>query len=228
MAKFTFREGTMDFAIFCMVYFNNEYQLPPRFEPSDIVIDVGAHIGSFAFATLIRGAGQVMSIETHPENYELARSHLFEYMKTSRLDLRHGAVWRSDGNEDILSLSNFPLIENTLINTGGAEVEINQRTSSLTKIPLDDLIANHHIRLLKIDCEGSEFPILLTSQRLSQVCEIVGEFHEHQHYTIEQLLSHLKEQGFTTEFKRHARYEDGQWIPLSLGYFRAIASNYKV
>jgi hypothetical protein len=34
------------------------------------------------------------------------------------------------------------------------------------------------VRLLKIDVEGAEFPILMTSQELGRVEEIVGELHE--------------------------------------------------
>jgi hypothetical protein len=34
------------------------------------------------------------------------------------------------------------------------------------------------VRLLKIDAEGAEYPILLTSTRLSQVDTIIGEYHE--------------------------------------------------
>ena len=32
--------------------------------------------------------------------------------------------------------------------------------------------------MLKIDCEGAEFPILLTSRRLGDIDRIVGEYHE--------------------------------------------------
>jgi hypothetical protein len=52
------------------------------------------------------------------------------------------------------------------------------------KFALDHLILNEthggrtRVRLLKLDCEGSEWPILLTSSRLDLVDEIVGEFHE--------------------------------------------------
>jgi len=35
----------------------------------------------------------------------------------------------------------------------------------------------NRVRLLKIDCEGSEFPILYTSKMLEYVDEIVGELH---------------------------------------------------
>ena len=41
-----FRPGTMDRAIFTAVFTENEYRLPPRFAPTDVIVDVGGHIGS--------------------------------------------------------------------------------------------------------------------------------------------------------------------------------------
>lgn len=219
--QFTFRPDTLDFAIFCMVYFNNEYQLPTRFEPSDILIDVGAHIGSFAFASLVRGAGKIICAEAHPENAQLARQHLAEYITLGQVELHHVAVWRSDKQEN-LRISDFPLHDNTLINTGGASIQPAQNQNAIHTISLDDLIGAQQIHLLKLDCEGSEFPILLTSRKLAQVAEMVGEYHEHDHYTITDLIEHLQSQGFTTEHKQHQQYLDGEWLPLPRGYFRAI------
>lgn len=220
-----------------MVYFNNEYQLPPRFEADDIIIDVGAHIGSFAFASLVRGANQVISIEAHPDNFHRAQQHLTEYIEDGKLNLQWGAVWRSDDHEDMLYYGDFPMIADGLSNTGNVEVHINHKGQPTPALALDNIIAHHRIRLLKLDCEGSEFPILLTSNRLYEVDEIVGEFHEfggkfdqytpnfqlpnYDHYTIDILLAHLQSQGFTTEYHRHEQYDNGDWIPIRMGYFRA-------
>jgi FkbM family methyltransferase len=220
-----------------MVYFNNEYQLPQRFEADDIIIDVGAHIGSFAFASLVRGATHVISIEAHPDNFHRAQQHLADYIGDGRLNLQWGAVWRSDDHHNSLYYGDIPMIADGLSNTGNVEVHIHHKGQSTPALALDNLIAHHRIRLLKLDCEGSEFPILLTSKRLRQVDEIVGEFHEfggefdqcasnfqlpnYDSYTIDLLLAHLQSQGFTTEYRRHERYADGDWIPLRLGYFRA-------
>lgn len=50
-------------------------------------------------------------------------------------------------------------------------------------IPLDEIIlavtdgGRKRVRLMKIDCEGSEFPILLTSRKLHLIDQIVGGFH---------------------------------------------------
>jgi hypothetical protein len=51
-------------------------------------------------------------------------------------------------------------------------------------MPFDQLIDEvtaagvRRIKLLKIDCEASEFPILLTSRKLCLIDAICGEFHE--------------------------------------------------
>ena len=39
------------------------------------------------------------------------------------------------------------------------------------------VFVNETVDILKIDCEGSEFPVLLTSQKLKQVRFITGEYH---------------------------------------------------
>jgi hypothetical protein len=48
-----------------------------------------------------------------------------------------------------------------------------------TCVSLDAILERFgRVKLLKLDCEGSEFPILLTSQRLDRVERVVGEIHE--------------------------------------------------
>ena len=94
-----------------------------------------------------------------------------------------------------------------------------------------DLATNHgekQVRLLKLDCEGAEWPILLTSQRLHLIDEICGEFHEIggqfleinenrlleqpvfslgncRKFTIDALVKHLEDAGFTVSYRRHKR-----------------------
>ena len=72
----TFRNGTLDQAIFNGVVVLNEYRLPERFAPGDIVIDVGAHIGSFAEAVVSRGCRNVSCIEPDRSNFEIAAANL--------------------------------------------------------------------------------------------------------------------------------------------------------
>jgi hypothetical protein len=74
---------------------------------------------------------------------------------------------------------------------------------------------------LKLDCEGAEFPILLTSQLLHLVESICGEFHEiggahastlsipdhfclegYSKFTISELGSYLRRQGYRVTWRR--------------------------
>jgi hypothetical protein len=71
------------------------------------------------------------------------------------------------------------------INTGGGNVIWDNGVHlQVPAVKFDDVVMSctHNgadlIRLLKIDAETSEFPILLTSTKLAYVCEIVGEYHE--------------------------------------------------
>ena len=184
-----FRSGTLDHGIFNHVVLFNEYQLPDRFAPDDIVIDVGAHIGSFAEAVLLRGCRNVTCIEPDGSNFELAAVNLKPHIDNGYLQLVRGAAWRSDGNTDQLYFDghhafpdSFPGLGG-VINTGGGSV-IWGGHEPVAKIAFDEIVdrvtenGKNRVRLLKLDCEGSEWPVLLTSQRLGLIDEICGEFHE--------------------------------------------------
>src|SRR5262245_62963704 len=53
---FHFRPGTMDRSIYHEVVVENAYRLPPTFRHTDVIVDVGCHIGSFGAACLVRGS----------------------------------------------------------------------------------------------------------------------------------------------------------------------------
>src|ERR1700712_2391240 len=102
-----FRNGTLDQAIFNGVVGRNEYRLPDRFAPGDIVIDVGAHIGSFAQAVLARGCQNVTGIEADGTNFEIAAEYLRPHIENGHLQFVRGAAWRSDRNTDELRFDGY-------------------------------------------------------------------------------------------------------------------------
>ena len=103
----TFRSGTLDRMIFNGVVSFNEYELPARFAPGDIVIDVGAHIGSFAYAVALRGGEHVYSIEPDRDNCTCAAENLRPYIDKGHVRLMRSAVWRSDPNDDQLRFDGY-------------------------------------------------------------------------------------------------------------------------
>jgi FkbM family methyltransferase len=261
--EWTFRSGTVDRMIFNGVVGHNEYQLPDHFSPSDVVIDVGAHIGSFAYAAIDRGCRHVYSFEPDRDNCRSAQTHLREYLDAGWVRLSQTAVWRSDDNDDQLRFDGYQMFPASfagmegILNTGNGSV-LWGAGDAVAKIALDDAIdeiiangaangtggvgGNGRIRLLKLDCEGAEWPILLTSRRLHLVDEIAGEFHELggpyleigedrpaaplvfqservSAFTIEELARVLTEEGFAVTHRRHRR-PDGALE--GLGMFFAV------
>jgi len=167
----------------------NEYRLPERFAASDIVIDVGAHIGAFAYAVVQRGSEHIYSIEPDATNCAIAAEHLRPYIEKGYVRLMQRAVWRSDPNDDELRFDGYHPFPKSfkgmegILNTGDGSV-IWGVGEPVAKVAFDDLVdmltnrGERRVRLLKLDCEGAEWPIVLTSRRLELIDEIVGEFHE--------------------------------------------------
>jgi FkbM family methyltransferase len=234
-----FRPGTLDRMIFNGVVVHNEYRLPGGFAPDDIVVDIGAHIGSFAYAVVFRGAEHVWSIEPDRANCAFAAENLRTYIDKGFVQLMQRAVWRSDRNDDELRFDgyqvfpqSFPGLEG-VVNTGGGSVMWGVG-EPVTKVAFDDVVdlvtnrGERRVRLLKLDCEGAEWPILLTSRRLHLIDEIVGEFHEiggsfleigedrlskahvfHSDrvggFTIDEFVRFLSDAGFCVTYRRHLR-----------------------
>jgi FkbM family methyltransferase len=250
--EWTFRPGTLDRMIFGGVVALDEYRLPERFEPDDVVVDVGAHIGSFAYAVVLRGGKHVWSIEPDRTNFAFAAEHLRPYVDQGHVRLLQAAVWRSDPNDDELRFDgyhafpqSYPGMEG-ILNTGNGSV-VWGLGEPVAKIAFDDVVdlatnrGERRVRLLKLDCEGAEWPIVLTSRRLHLIDEIVGEFHEIggpfpeigedrpssaqvfqsdrvAGFTVEELVRFLRDVGFCVTYSRHVR-PDGALE--GLGFFFA-------
>ena len=109
-----------------------------------------------------------------------------------------------------------------VISEKGVEVEC---------IKLDFILSQYEkVRILKIDVEGSEYPILYTSQHLEKVDVIVGEFHEMANaletindYTFnrEGLAKFLEDNNFEV-----VKMQQASWS-ATCGSFKAINKNFK-
>ena len=211
------RPRTLDDAIWTDVNRRNEYDLPDRFDPSDVILDIGAHIGSFSFACLRRGAGAVVAYEPDPENAALAALNLTRF--GGRGEVRRVAVWRSDEDGSPLRL----LKSGDPTNTGGGGVGSATVGPAVETIAFDAAVESalarydvKQLRLVKLDCEGSEYPILMTSRCLDRIAAMCGEYHEFpgpipdevRELGVEVLDRHtlrrcLERHGFRVELRQH-------------------------
>lgn len=142
-----------------------------RFQPSDVVIDIGGHVGFFSILLgRLFPEIQIYAFEPVQENYQ----HFLSNLKRNRIEnvtLQQLAVTQ-DGRA--LELYVHPL------NTGGGlnEQLVRQQDFSqhrcyqVPSIQLDEIFSRHQIaacRLLKINCEGSEYEILFHARSLPNI-----------------------------------------------------------
>jgi FkbM family methyltransferase len=237
---FTFRPGTVDEQIFDVVVTYNDYRLPESFAADDIVVDIGTHIGSFCYAALQRGSHNVYGFEPEASNYEYAIRNLRPF--GDRVHLYNKAVWRSDQVVEKL----FFVGSADAANTSGGGVVWPDSGMLVDAVALDDVIrevtdgGKKHIKLLKIDCEGAEFPILLTSRMLHVIDNVHGEFHEaggdyenaiiperarvagFPRFTIDELTGVLQQAGFRVTSFRHDSTNMGLFFATRDTHSRAV------
>lgn len=171
------RAGTQDELIFDEVCLGNEYRLPEKFEPDDVIIDVGAHIGIFAAMCLERGAGRVVCIEPCPKNLDLLRKNLLPHLHSGRVHIHAGAVAQPWTTEKGLYYPT-PVGMTAMPSTCRRPMSHDFPTVRVRAVNLNAILASYEkIRLLKIDCEGAEYDCLPLCTELSRVEQVVGETH---------------------------------------------------
>lgn len=166
------------------------------FRPGDTVVDIGAHVGVVSVFIAKRFPGvHVYAFEPIPDNYR----RLVENVRLNRvrnLQAFNLAV-TADGRD-------FDMIAHLPSNSGGGTGylhDLRLPEHSYYTVPsttLDAILERHgieHCRLLKIDCEGGEHEILLSSRKLDRVEYLAAEVHINSHleglgYSIEGLLEH--------------------------------------
>lgn len=209
---------TWDKQIFQECYVENEYGIE-QLQASDVVVDLGTHLGSFALLAYDKGSRKIFSYEALKFNYDLAKENLLE----TNVKLFNMAVWRSD--EDIEKLK----FDTNIVdwNTGMGRVVDNDADAVELKdvfaVKFDSLLSDFQsVKILKIDIEGSEYAVLYTSKMLEKIECIIGEFHEYEQnqingYTFDRqgLKRFLEDNNFIVNI------DEANWSN-KVGFFKAI------
>lgn len=178
----------------------NEYKLGPLVE-SDVVIDIGAHIGSFSHLAYRMGSRSIYAFEIDPWHFEAGVANLLG-MDDGVL-YHHAAVVRGDEHRAKQYYYN------------GAWNSFGVVGTPVDAISLDEILAPHEsVRFLKIDCEGGEYPIFFTCTQLHKVQEIAGEYHLGLHERLQAPeMMHLPHEPNEQELARFL-YEQGFEVKL--------------
>lgn len=190
------RPGTADEDIWREVRLLNVYRLPERFGPSAVVVDVGAHAGFFALECIRRGAAAVCAYEPYPASHALAVANLAGYPQ-ARLSDR--AVWSHAATLG-MSPGRPGYTGEPSAREGPAEVRAEAAHVDDVLREAAALSGTGRVALLKLDCEGAEWPILAAATTLGLVDAVAGEYHPGPEWAgPEWLRGRLEEAGFEAE-----------------------------
>ena len=142
------------------------------------IIDIGAHIGSFANAAYRRWPdAHITCVEACPENmYLLERNAPFAEVIQAACTYEDGDVHLLNSVMEGATATGSSIVVSAFM-PFSSEVYWND-VRPLAKVMLEELVGDATCDLLKLDCEWSEFSILENAQCLDQVRHIVGEYHD--------------------------------------------------
>lgn len=123
-----------------------------KVRPGDIVLDCGAHIGTFTQRALDQGASKVIAIDPDAVQIECLRRNFASEIEAGRVILVEKGVWSSSGsltlNVGVENSGMSSLVEET----GGDTVDVPVTT-------IDELVSElglERVDYIKMDIEGAE------------------------------------------------------------------------
>ncbi len=200
--RFLLRPGTADRTIFNDIWLRKLYCRESALRPGDVVIDIGAHIGLFSLFAASCSA-RVFSFEPFPENFSLLKENIARSNFQDRILPSPLAVWTTLGQVNLYRSEQSTGSHSIMVPSSTC---FEAKTTTLAQIMRDHQI--HSCRVLKIDAEGSEYPILYTapSDVLGRIDQICLEWHDfgdksHPEYEHNRLKTFLEERGFQVSFR---------------------------
>ena len=188
------------------VFFGKEYTIPRN---SHSILDLGANIGAFAVWVVDQcPSAQVHSVEPFPSTYERLVDTVTKNNLQDRVQCHNLAV------SDINGVVSFDATEGkrsycrTILDEGSNSPAITVRSCNLTTLLAD--LQMDTLDCLKMDVEGAEYPILLTTDKdtLRRIKLITLEYHDIA--KTPPLWKHLESSGF-----RCTRQIDCGWSGLA-------------
>jgi FkbM family methyltransferase len=166
------------------------------------VLDIGGGIGDFTvFASLQCPSGSVYAFEPTPQSFAL----LQENLRLNRVGNVKGfpeAIWSENGTLAIDTTIGEPgqFISHKV--EGGSPHNGKVMVSSISLAEVFNRLALDRVDLLKMDCEGAEYPVLFKSSQevLGRIQRMVMEYHDNvTEYTHTDLESFLVRRGFQVQ-----------------------------
>ena len=170
-----------------------------------IVVDVGAHIGSFSIMAA-KSAYKVLAFEPEPNNYRMLKKNM-ELNHLENLSIFEMAVSGISGYQDIYTYQGGSSADYSLYKRGITNI----KTGRIPTISVEDIIRREdlpRIDFLKLDCEGAEHDILrnISFETAAKILGIAMETHSVPPGFSIDIPNRLRELGFEVKMSRNGGY----------------------
>ena len=178
-----------DLATIFVVLIRDDYGPIPN---GAVVVDIGANIGTFALKAARDGASRVYSFEAHPQTAKALNETVAACRIQATVDVTCRAVTTRDGDALFMRAQSSPAAGVISERTKHDQVEV--QTISFATIVAR--VREPVIDLVKLDCEGAEYAIILDSplDSWTRVREVRLEYHFGR---ADELIARLSSAGFS-------------------------------
>lgn len=134
------------------------------------VLDIGGHIGSYAVLAAKMGASFVTAVEPHAENFEIMSRNMRTNARSGRYECIRGAAVASERSEKVVFWSKPAPAMGSIHVTGGERREVDA-------VSWRRLHAERRYQIVKLDCEGAEYELVLDGGLPDSVTGLILELH---------------------------------------------------
>lgn len=150
-----------------------EKQYDRLYVKDKVVIDIGANIGDTAVYFALKGAKHIYAFEPYPYSYEIAIKNIKLNNLKDKITLL---------NEGCSNIKEIIKVEANYKNIGSTDLKTFSKGNKINITTLSDIIKRFNINysaILKIDCEGCEYGVLLDTKNsdLRRFKQIQIEYH---------------------------------------------------
>ena len=200
--KIRIRTNSTDLMALTNVWMIDEYNIQDyNINENDTIIDIGSHIGSFSLlASQFCNKGKIFSYEPMPDNFACLQSNL-ELNKIDNIFSFNLAVSSDSSQLDMFFNDD---------QSGHSAFSKNNKKITIESISLKQIFDDNNIescKLLKLDCEGSEYQIIdaLPLNYFNRIENLVMEYHfaDSKPELVQKLITKIKNAGFKITTKSH-------------------------
>jgi len=161
------------------------------------VIDIGANIGVFMLKAARSGAGHVYCFEPNTEAFDVLETNIVENALSNRVTAIQKAVTGRAHQSVYVPKASSPY-NAAVVTKAASDVEL-EAVSGTTLCDIIETYGLMHIDLLKLDCEGAEYEILLETPAdiLMKIQRIRMELHPSRKHSRAEVLGRLQDLGFS-------------------------------